>query len=126
MPGQYRIGPHTDFGTLTVLHRQPGSAALEVQLPDGAWVAAPVVANSFTINCGDMLAHWSGGRWRSAIHRMPPPASTAPADELTSVVYFCEPDPETMIVPLHGDAPAVNAGDYLRAKIAAITMADPG
>jgi hypothetical protein len=31
-----------------------------------------------------------------------------------------------MIVPLHGDAPAVNAGDYLRAKIAAITMADPG
>jgi isopenicillin N synthase-like dioxygenase len=92
-PGQYRIGPHTDFGTLTVLHRQPGSAALEVQLPDGSWVAAPVVANSFTINCGDMLAHWSGGRWRSAIHRMPAPSATAPADELMSVVYFCEPDP---------------------------------
>lgn len=36
LPHQYRIGPHTDFGTLTVLHREPGSSALEVQLPDGA------------------------------------------------------------------------------------------
>lgn len=124
-PGQYRIGPHTDFGTLTVLHREPGSSALEVQLPDGAWVAAPVVADSFTINCGDLLAHWSAGRWRSAIHRMPPPDPQRPDEGLLSVVYFCEPDPETMVVPLAGDAPPVNAGEYLRAKIEAITMGDP-
>lgn len=125
-PGQYRIGPHTDFGTLTVLHRQPGNSALEVQLPDGSWVHAPVVPDSFTINCGDMLAHWSGGRWRSAIHRMQAPDAAAPDTGLLSVVYFCEPDPETMIVPLHGDAPPVNAGDYLRAKIEAITMPGQG
>ena len=124
--GQYRIGPHTDFGTITVLHRQPGNAALEVQLPDGTWVHAPVVENSFTINCGDMLTHWSGGRWRSAIHRMQAPDPMHPDEGLLSVVYFCEPDPETMIVPLSGDAPPVNAGEYLRAKIDAITMLDPG
>lgn len=122
-PGQYRIGPHTDFGTLTVLHRQPGNSALEVQLPDGRWVNAPVVEDSFTVNCGDMLAHWTGGRWRSAIHRMQAPDPALPDDGLLSVVYFCEPDPETMIVPLTGDEPAVNAGEYLRAKIEAITMA---
>jgi len=124
-PNQYRIGPHTDFGTLTVLHREPGSSALEVQLPDGTWVHAPVPAgdtgDAFTINGGDMLAHWSGGRWRSAIHRVLPPTGSAADESLLSVVYFCEPDPETMIEPLGGGTP-VNAGDYLRSKIKAITM----
>ncbi|MGB8861110.1 MAG: 2-oxoglutarate and iron-dependent oxygenase domain-containing protein [Ilumatobacteraceae bacterium] len=120
-PNQYRIGPHTDFGTLTVLHREPGSSALEVQLPDGRWVHAPVADDAFTINAGDMLAHWSGGRWRSAIHRMLPPAGADTDPGLMSLVYFCEPDPETMIVPF-GGGDAVNAGDYLRAKIEAITM----
>ena len=121
LPGQYRIGPHTDFGTLTVLHREPGSSALEVQLPGGTWVHAPIVDHAFTINGGDMLAHWSGGRWRSAIHRVLPPTAAMPDDGLLSLVYFCEPDPETMITPL-GGGPTVNAGDYLRSKIAAITM----
>jgi isopenicillin N synthase-like dioxygenase len=120
-PNQYRIGPHTDFGTLTVLHREPGSSALEVQLPDGHWVHAPVVAHSFTVNGGDMLAHWSAGRWRSAIHRMLPPVGDAAQQSLLSVVYFCEPDPDTTIVPFDGGTP-VNAGEYLRSKIDAITM----
>jgi isopenicillin N synthase-like dioxygenase len=121
LPNQYRIGPHTDFGTLTVLHREPGSSSLEVQLADDEWVRAPVVDDAFTINGGDMLAHWSGGRWRSAIHRMLPPVGAAADESLLSLVYFCEPDPETMIEPLGGGA-VVNAGDYLRAKIDAITM----
>jgi len=118
--GQFRIGPHTDFGTLTVLHREPGSHDLQVQLPSGEWVAAPVLDGSFTINCGDMLSLWSGGRWRSAIHRVPAPAH----DDLgpMSIVYFCEPDPETMISPVSGSGPTVNAGDYLRSKIDAITV----
>jgi isopenicillin N synthase-like dioxygenase len=121
-PGQYRIGPHTDFGSITVLHREPGSSALQVQLPDGRWVNAPVVDGALTINAGDMLAHWSGGRWRSAIHRMLAPAE--PDDGLLSLVYFCEPDPDTVVVPFRGDAAPVLAGDYLRAKIDAITMND--
>ena len=29
-PGQYRIGPHTDFGTVTVLDREPGAGGLQV------------------------------------------------------------------------------------------------
>jgi isopenicillin N synthase-like dioxygenase len=72
------------------------------------------------VNGGDMLALWSGGRWRSAIHRVLPPSDQA--QELLSVVYFCEPDPDTIIRPLHGDGEPVRAGDYLRAKIEAITM----
>ncbi len=121
-PGQYRIGPHTDFGSITVLHREPGTSALQVQLPDGTWVDAPVVDGAFTVNAGDLLAHWSGGRWRSAIHRMLPPAADAADESLLSLVYFCDPDPDTVVVPLVGDAAPITAGDYLKAKIAAITM----
>ncbi len=120
-PNQYRIGPHTDFGTLTLLHREPGSSALEVQLADGSWAHAPVVDHAITVNGGDMLAHWTGGRWRSAIHRVLPPVGPAAAESLLSLVYFCEPDPETMITPFGGGG-TVNAGNYLRSKIEAITM----
>lgn len=121
-PGQYRIGPHTDFGSITVLHREPGTSALQVQLAGGQWVDAPVVPEAFTVNAGDMLAHWSGGRWRSAIHRMLPPDPQAVDESLLSLVYFCEPDPDILVVPLSGSAPPVRAGDYLRAKIDAISM----
>ncbi len=121
LPNQYRIGPHTDFGTLTLLHREPGSSALEVQLADGSWVHAPIVDDAITVNGGDMLAHWTGGRWRSAIHRVLPPVGAAAAESLLSLVYFCEPDPETMITPF-GGGKTVNAGEYLRSKIDAITM----
>lgn len=121
-PGQYRIGPHTDFGSITVLHREPGTSALQVQLPDGEWVDAPVVDGAFTVNAGDLLAHWSGGRWRSAIHRMLPPTADALDEALLSLVYFCDPDPDTVVVPLSGQGAPITAGDYLKAKIAAITM----
>lgn len=121
-PGQYRIGPHTDFGSITVLHREPGSSALQVQLPSGEWVEAPAVDGAFTVNAGDLLALWSGGRWRSAVHRMPVPDPAHADESLLSLVYFCDPDPETVVVPLYGDAPPVVAGDYLRSKIDAITM----
>ncbi len=35
--GQYRIGPHTDFGTFTILDREPGRGGLQVWSPSGEW-----------------------------------------------------------------------------------------
>ena len=120
-PGQFRIGPHTDFGSITVLHREPGTAALQVQLADGTWIEAPVVDGSFTVNAGDLLQHWSGDRWRSAVHRILPPRPDAPDHGMLSLVYFCEPDPDTMVEPLFGSGEAVLAGEHLRRKIEAIS-----
>ncbi|MEY4173118.1 MAG: hypothetical protein RI900_283 [Actinomycetota bacterium] len=119
--GQFRIGPHTDFGSITVLHREPGTAALQVQLADGTWVDAPVVDGAFTINAGDLLQHWSGGRWRSAVHRILPPQPDADDTGMLSLVYFCEPDPDTLVTPLAGDGEPVLAAEHLRRKIEAIS-----
>jgi isopenicillin N synthase-like dioxygenase len=109
---QWRIAPHTDFGTVTVLDREPGIGGLQVQLSDGTWVDAPWVPGSLTINVGDLLTVWSGQRWPSARHRVLAPSPEAPAEELTSLVYFHAPSFDAIIEP------TLPSADYLLGKVA--------
>jgi isopenicillin N synthase-like dioxygenase len=99
-PGQYRIGPHTDFGTVTVLDRQPGAGGLQVHTDAGGWVDAPWHPAALTVNAGDLLAHWSGRRWRSGRHRVLPPQPDHPHEELISLVFFYELDHDALVTPL--------------------------
>lgn len=126
-PGQYRIGPHCDFGTITVLDREPSVCGLQVELPDGTWVEAPYVADSLTINLGDMMRYWTGGRYRSNKHRLlAPPAGVD--EELLSLVFFMEADAHAVIEPLAPpmgatvDWPPVTVLEHLEHQLAAITV----
>ncbi|MCW2940339.1 MAG: oxidoreductase [Actinomycetia bacterium] len=126
-PGQFRIGPHTDFGTVTILDRQDGVGGLQVFSDDGGWVNAPYVEDSFTINIGDLLARWTGDRWKSNRHRVLPPDAGAPDEELVSLIYFYELDPGTRVESLGAPIGTVayepvRAADYLLDKLSAITM----
>ncbi len=129
--GQFRIGQHTDFGTLTILDRQPGSGGLQVCTLDGDWIDAPFVPGSLTINSGDLLARWSGDRWRSTLHRVLPPPADAPTEELVSLVFFHEANPSTLIETLpspddqaaHRTYEPVTAGEFLRMRLDSITVA---
>ena len=58
-PGQFRIGPHTDFGTVTVLDREPGAGGLQVDTAGTGWADAPYDPAAFTVNIGTC---WSTGR----------------------------------------------------------------
>ncbi|WP_030410547.1 isopenicillin N synthase family dioxygenase [Streptomyces sp. NRRL S-1448] len=125
-PGQFRIGPHTDFGLITILDRQTGQGGLQVHDDKDGWQDAPYEPGAFTLNIGDLMARWSGGRWHSGRHRVLPPPADAPGEELTSLVYFHACDPHTRITPLQaplGRTPydPVIAGDYIRDKLQAIT-----
>lgn len=126
-PGQYRIAPHTDWGILTLLDRQPGYGGLEVQLTDGTWEPAPYVDGALTINIGDLLARWTGDRWRSTRHRVLPPQDAAPDEDLVSLIMFCETDVDTIVGPIpgvgHADYPPVRSADYLLERGAAATVA---
>jgi isopenicillin N synthase-like dioxygenase len=126
-PGQFRIGPHTDFGTVTVLDREPGLGGLQVCTADGEWVDAPFDPEAFTVNIGDVLARWTGDRWRSTRHRVLAPSAEAPEEDLLSLVYFYEADHDAVVESLPSPIgtttyPPVVWGDYLRAKLAAITV----
>ncbi|WNI19449.1 isopenicillin N synthase family dioxygenase [Actinacidiphila sp. ITFR-21] len=130
-PGQYRIGPHTDFGTVTLLDRQQGKGGLQVYVDpaDGGagWEDAPYDADALTVNIGDLMARWTGDRWRSGRHRVLPPSPEAPAEDLMSLVYFYECDPHTTVTPLPaplGRVPyePVDSSVYLKEKLDAITV----
>lgn len=126
-PGQYRIGPHTDFGTVTILDREPGTGGLQVYTVDGEWVDAPYDPAAFTVNIGDMLARWTGDRWRSTRHRVLPPSAEAPDEDLMSLVFFYEADHDAVIESFgppigRTSYPPVVWSDYLRAKLAAISV----
>ncbi|MFJ5676421.1 isopenicillin N synthase family dioxygenase [Streptomyces sp. NPDC093097] len=126
-PGQFRIGPHTDFGTVTILDRQAGKGGLQVFTVEGGWQDAPYDPDAFTVNIGDLMARWTGDRWRSGRHRVLPPPADAPAEELMSLVYFGECTPGTLVesVPSPVGRVAyepVDSHTYLRAKLDAITV----
>jgi isopenicillin N synthase-like dioxygenase len=125
LDGQFRVAPHTDWGMLTILDRQPGYGGLQVQMPNGEWADAPYEPGAFTINVGDILARWTAGRWRSTRHRVLPPSAQDPDEELVSLILFHEADMDTVVEPLFPGTSyqPVTAADYLRERTAAASVA---
>ena len=99
-PGQFRIGPHTDFGTVTVLDREPGAGGLQVYSEAEGWEDAPYDPAALTVNIGDLLEYWSGRRWPSGRHRVLPPQPHAPEEDLVSLIYFYEANHDALVTPL--------------------------
>ncbi|MFD6230865.1 isopenicillin N synthase family dioxygenase [Streptomyces sp. NPDC060232] len=127
LPGQFRIGAHTDFGTVTVLDRQLGSGGLQIHTDADGWIDAPYDPAALTVNIGDLMARWTGDRWRAGRHRVLPPPADTPAEELISLVYFYECDAHTRVESL--PAPIgrvvhdpVDSHTYLRDKLRAISV----
>ncbi|MBL7499490.1 isopenicillin N synthase family oxygenase [Frankia sp. CNm7] len=125
LEGQFRVAPHTDWGVLTILDRQPGYGGLQVEARDGRWTDAPHEPDTLTVNVGDLLARWTGDRWRSTRHRVLPPPAEAPDEELISLIVFLECDVDAVVEPLAAGAayPPVVAGTYLLERAGAATVA---
>ncbi|MGP2436185.1 isopenicillin N synthase family dioxygenase [Streptomyces sp. JW3] len=123
--GQMRVGPHTDFGTLSLLDRQQGVGGLEVWNEADGWFQPPFEAGTLVVNLGDLMNLWTDGRWRSLRHRVLAPSDLAPDEELVSLVYFFETDPDTEVVPLAAPAGGgagmspVIAGEQILEKVGA-------
>ena len=117
-PNQFGVGPHTDFGTLTLL-QQDQVGGLQVQDVNGDWLEAPPVEGSLVVNVGDLLTHWTAGAYKSTPHRV----INSSGYERLSIVLAYDPNPETVIDPrsimgadYSGDLPAMTCGDYLQRR----------
>ncbi len=64
---QFGQGPHTDNSFITMLAREdvPG---LAVGLPNGEWMAPPVIPGTFLVNLGNIMKRWSNDRFLSTPH----------------------------------------------------------
>lgn len=126
LPGQRRAGAHSDYGTVTILKPDPQVGGLEVRLPSGDWVSAPLVADGFIVNVGDLMARWTNDRWVSTLHRVVDPAGNdgVPSPRRQSIAYFMNPNDDAQISAIptcirKGQAakyPPVSAGQYLIGK----------
>lgn len=115
---QFGVGPHTDFGVLTVLC-QDDVGGLQVQNLKGEWVTAPPIPGSLVVNVGDLLGRWTNGQYRSTPHRV----VNASGRERLSLVLAYDPNPETMIdahavfdenaAEAEGAKEGISCGDYL-------------
>ncbi|KAK5109751.1 hypothetical protein LTR62_006591 [Meristemomyces frigidus] len=121
---------HTDFGSLTLLFRQP-VAALQILTSEGQWKWVKPHDGSITVNIADVLQFWSAGYLKSSVHRVvAPPEDQAHLDRL-GLLYFVRPahdlDLKTLDSPLlerlglkgvEGDqAGDIKAGDWVRARV---------
>ncbi len=126
---RFGVGPHTDFGVLTVLC-QDQNGGLQIQNYAGDWIEAPPIDGTLVVNVGDLLERWTDGAFRSTPHRV---VNTSGRERLSLVLAF-DPDPETRIDArdIYGaDYPAkqaaITCGDYLIARFArAFAYRDPG
>ena len=82
---QFGASPHTDFGAVTIL-LQDTTPGLEV-LHNDQWIPVPPKEDALVVNVGDMLSLWTGGRYRSSVHRV---VSKPGGGERFSVVFFLD------------------------------------
>jgi len=123
VPGQLRAGAHTDFGGMNLLF-QDDEGGLEIQTPDGHWIAAPAIPSTAIVNTGDLIARWTNGLFRSSPHRVVNPTGPAANKDRYSFVLFHSPNPDAVIAclePCQGPGnPAkfapITAGEHLRAR----------
>jgi isopenicillin N synthase-like dioxygenase len=127
LPGQMRMGAHTDYGIVTVLYSD-AVYGLQIVGPDGQWLDVIPRPGALLVNLGDLTARWTNDRWRSTLHRVvPPPADIPGSFTRRSVALFLDGNYDAVIECLSTcsspEHPAkyapVIAGDHLMAKFRA-------
>ncbi len=116
--GGWRVGAHTDFGTVTILDRDTDNG-LQVERVAGHWIDAPRLDDALTVNLGEMMVLLSQQRWRANPHRVV--AKPGAAANL-SLVYFHDPNYDMPLPARHADGSVVTAADFLGQKMDQITQ----
>jgi isopenicillin N synthase-like dioxygenase len=133
---EHNVYGHTDFGTFTLLMRQP-VAALQVR-PYGSekWKWVKPLKGSITVNVADTLSFLTGGYLESSIHRVVLPPEDQRDIPRYGVIYFSGPDDNTLLEPVKSGflereevagnnnrampPPGVTAGEWVKVRFESI------
>ncbi len=98
LPGQLRAGPHTDYGSLTILLATAAAGGLQVLGGDEVWHDVEPAPETFIVNLGDLMAQWTNDRWVSTLHRVvnPPPHRRA-GSRRASIAFFHQPNYDAQV-----------------------------
>lgn len=121
--GQMGAGAHTDYGSMTLLF-QDTVGGLQLQQADGSWLDVPPVEDAVVMNTGDLMEHWTNGRYPSTVHRVQPRVA---GQSRQSIAFFVDPDSAVLVQCLPGCVDATNpqryaditAGEHIQRKITA-------
>ena len=116
----WRVGAHTDFGTLTLLDRDFDNG-LQVECEPGRWIDVPAIPDALTINLGEMMALLSQGRWRANPHRV---RAIPDAPENLSMIYFHSPNFDMPLPNASAAEGYTTAGEFLGQKMDQIVRTD--
>ena len=101
LPGQQRMGAHTDYGIVTVLWAEP-VAGLQIVAPDGEWIDVIPADDALVINLGDLTAQWTNDQWRSTVHRVVPPTAVDGPAVRRSAAFFLDGNWDARIESMPG------------------------
>ncbi|KND88552.1 putative 2-oxoglutarate-dependent dioxygenase [Tolypocladium ophioglossoides CBS 100239] len=117
------IRPHCDFECFTIL-LQSQSSGLQVLSPDGSWVDAQPIQDTFVMNIGEIMTRMTNGLYKSTIHRVVQKSKT----ERYSIPFFFSVNYDAVVGPLPSCVtaetpakfPSITAGEYIieRLKLA--------
>jgi flavonol synthase len=94
---------HVDDSAVTILAQEGDHEGLQVQAPDGSWIAVPFVRGAMQVFSGSLLTRWSGGRMPAGRHRVVAGGTAT----RRSTAVFVYPALTTVIQPLTQFAPLV-------------------
>lgn len=116
-PGQLGMGPHTDFGIVTVLWADP-LPGLQILTGDGAWQDVVPQPGALLINLGDLLARWTDDRWLSTMHRVLAPIDAAGKPyRRRSAAFFHDGNFDALVTSPGGRYEPITVAEHLAAKL---------
>ncbi|XP_066942656.1 uncharacterized protein [Macrobrachium rosenbergii] len=120
LPNSTRCGPHTDYGTLTLLF-QDDIGGLQVRdQSTGNWVDAGAIPGTVLVNIGDLMQFWTSGKFTATEHRVIIPVEEdLRRQSRRSIAFFLNPDDDKVISPLDGSSKfdPVTCEEYIRMRI---------
>jgi isopenicillin N synthase-like dioxygenase len=123
-----RSAAHQDINFITLLI-QATEGGLELQAPDGDWVAIEAKPNQLIVDSCDMMANLTNGQFRSTMHRVVNPPDLA--KRRLSMPFFMHPTKDTDLTPLpaciertsgEADFPSWTAGEFLAKRLSEIGL----